>query len=1100
MDDLLASIRRIIADEPAVKQPDVEAEEVSTPRARRQPRPESDPAPDLVRRSIKSALEGEPSHENAAAGPHGDPHARQPTPWAEDEAAASGEAELTSLDRAAAETTRMALANAIDKCDDIKPAIALPDQSFASPFDQFESEADISIYRVAGDRVRAHQSRDESISAYAAAARFDEAQITPGAVEHPCVDGQGLDESEAETPTELALAELLAAVDREVAAAGEANQVAQTPDLWRAPEPCDVASEPATQAEPSELAAEPAPEAPALPSLSQGAHGAYADETPKGPTTDTQMPADDEMAAKIESDAHEHDRCEGDDGLDRDDAAPTPRGPDEDDAFFSLIANFDEEDDVPDLSKAQGEGESVASPLDLDALMEPELREAQDAVHEPFDDDPIAAESGEAEPQDREPESAAPRGTRMAEAEVAGTLPSATADLYAEPDLVGVEPAKDHRPVDTAPTRTATPRETEHGGAAPRLIGHRAAEHEPANSHDAAASADKAAVEAEEGVAFVAAGRRVAGGLAYPSAAGLLAAPHSTEWMRPRRAKAAPRERNVERQHHMAGEHQQTATPKSEPSSTFEIEERPIVEPRATPANDEGSYPIATPPPQSPTGSGGRWRPGSVRAVFQDIAARNRRVFESRMTSSEKATRPAEAECEARSVEASTKGQAAIAPPSRVADLEPPATTGAPVDLDAPEGEPDVVDDVARVAADPHLEASDEPKSLDELQALDEPVEQSDLDAQSDLHAQDDLDAQEVSHEPKDLDEPEVSHEQEVLQEPDILDDVEPLDELEALNDPDAIVQAGIERLTAVDRLDSSPDSREGERLGHPLPEQASSTMARGPREQPRASVRHNPPMGEPVEEAARSPSVREPGTHSRSLHRPAPTAPRATPEPAAESRWGAASPTAHASWQEPHGRSERTKRPDAMTPTESSPRTETAPRSEGNIRPLAAHPAQAAGALEAGQRAQAPRADWPTRQDAAGGQGFGARPNPSRMRNPQRPESNGAAAPLATDPLSRPFAAWHDRPASAPARPRPSETDVDELMSTRTRTLTSAAFENLSRSFATSASAGAKAQTVDEIAREALRPLLREWLDANLTVIVERLVREEIERVTGRR
>jgi uncharacterized protein len=40
---------------------------------------------------------------------------------------------------------------------------------------------------------------------------------------------------------------------------------------------------------------------------------------------------------------------------------------------------------------------------------------------------------------------------------------------------------------------------------------------------------------------------------------------------------------------------------------------------------------------------------------------------------------------------------------------------------------------------------------------------------------------------------------------------------------------------------------------------------------------------------------------------------------------------------------------------------------------------------------------------------------------------------------------------------------------------------------------------TIEDIVREELRPLLKEWLDANLPPMVERLVRVEIERVVGR-
>jgi cell pole-organizing protein PopZ len=40
---------------------------------------------------------------------------------------------------------------------------------------------------------------------------------------------------------------------------------------------------------------------------------------------------------------------------------------------------------------------------------------------------------------------------------------------------------------------------------------------------------------------------------------------------------------------------------------------------------------------------------------------------------------------------------------------------------------------------------------------------------------------------------------------------------------------------------------------------------------------------------------------------------------------------------------------------------------------------------------------------------------------------------------------------------------------------------------------------TIEDIVREEIRPLLKEWLDTNLPALVERLVRAEIERVVGR-
>ena len=40
---------------------------------------------------------------------------------------------------------------------------------------------------------------------------------------------------------------------------------------------------------------------------------------------------------------------------------------------------------------------------------------------------------------------------------------------------------------------------------------------------------------------------------------------------------------------------------------------------------------------------------------------------------------------------------------------------------------------------------------------------------------------------------------------------------------------------------------------------------------------------------------------------------------------------------------------------------------------------------------------------------------------------------------------------------------------------------------------------TLEDLVREALRPMLKEWLDAHLPTLVERAVQAEIERVVGR-
>ncbi|MBI1620449.1 PopZ family protein [Aquamicrobium zhengzhouense] len=64
-------------------------------------------------------------------------------------------------------------------------------------------------------------------------------------------------------------------------------------------------------------------------------------------------------------------------------------------------------------------------------------------------------------------------------------------------------------------------------------------------------------------------------------------------------------------------------------------------------------------------------------------------------------------------------------------------------------------------------------------------------------------------------------------------------------------------------------------------------------------------------------------------------------------------------------------------------------------------------------------------------------------------------------------------------------------LISGATERQVAAAFGELSEAFAAS-----RRRSFDEMAEEMLRPMLQDWLDNNLPTLVEKLVREEIERV----
>ena len=83
-------------------------------------------------------------------------------------------------------------------------------------------------------------------------------------------------------------------------------------------------------------------------------------------------------------------------------------------------------------------------------------------------------------------------------------------------------------------------------------------------------------------------------------------------------------------------------------------------------------------------------------------------------------------------------------------------------------------------------------------------------------------------------------------------------------------------------------------------------------------------------------------------------------------------------------------------------------------------------------------------------------------------------------------------KPETAISKPAAAETTAP------TSLISVDAGQQVARSFQDLAVAidQAERRSYDEIAAELLRPMLQEWLDENLPTLVERLVREEIERV----
>jgi uncharacterized protein len=105
-------------------------------------------------------------------------------------------------------------------------------------------------------------------------------------------------------------------------------------------------------------------------------------------------------------------------------------------------------------------------------------------------------------------------------------------------------------------------------------------------------------------------------------------------------------------------------------------------------------------------------------------------------------------------------------------------------------------------------------------------------------------------------------------------------------------------------------------------------------------------------------------------------------------------------------------------------------------------------------------------------------------------------------EPEPEPFpTAFQPEPEPVHHAPAPSETSapVEALVGAGAAASAASAFAGLTASLARPEPAtltGGSGPTIDALARELLRPMLKEWLDANLPGIVEAAVRKEVERI----
>ncbi|MBZ9760257.1 PopZ family protein [Mesorhizobium sp. CA8] len=156
----------------------------------------------------------------------------------------------------------------------------------------------------------------------------------------------------------------------------------------------------------------------------------------------------------------------------------------------------------------------------------------------------------------------------------------------------------------------------------------------------------------------------------------------------------------------------------------------------------------------------------------------------------------------------------------------------------------------------------------------------------------------------------------------------------------------------------------------------------------------------------------------------------------------------------------------------------------QSSASPAASKPA----AANAPQTAETIVTDWRREIAAAGGSTVTAKPTARAPEAAPRVEIEKVEIEKeevrpATEASAQAGGSGESEPEAQPAR--------HAILSEHTGRQVAAAFGELSDAFA---SRGKK--SFDEMAEEMLRPMLQDWLDNNLPTLVERLVREEIERV----
>jgi cell pole-organizing protein PopZ len=150
---------------------------------------------------------------------------------------------------------------------------------------------------------------------------------------------------------------------------------------------------------------------------------------------------------------------------------------------------------------------------------------------------------------------------------------------------------------------------------------------------------------------------------------------------------------------------------------------------------------------------------------------------------------------------------------------------------------------------------------------------------------------------------------------------------------------------------------------------------------------------------------------------------------------------------------------------------------------------------------AQATEGAEPAAQEAPAAEA----PPPPRAPAPELAPPPIAPAPLAARSGPEPIELTPDMLVTPPTRaaspPRMGMDDASSLITPAAAAAAAASVGSLLR--AVSSERGAQVYrggpSIEDVVREEIRPILKDWLDAHLPPLVERLVRAEIERVVNR-